>query len=394
MVLHVAQRAVERSRAISRLASLGETHCNTCVTAGCDLEHRVAVTAEIGFNLISCGCESCVILRYQRGPRRGFDTIANPMRASRDAACPKPEFADECHGMPAAIEVHRGKRRRRRSRRLRRSGLVLAAIALLAVSALESIRFAFTLSKLPPVAWRKPWGGIERYEPAPSYRAARSVYPYSVVPGGVLSETELKDSIAKDPVVAQHYRGIVPERLQLNRLSAPVNMYASYRSGNTVYWTRHTIRIPKGELVLSDGAHMIRARCGNRLAFVPPRREDEHSSPWPNPTTTHSGELLPADPPELVFDYGMPPVLAPADALVPPATMASPSEEVAHYWPTAEFPPSWCCGPGGFPGGWYSAYPGKPVHPKPPAIAEPTTSLLLGSGVFVMLIRVARRPGR
>ncbi len=296
--------------------------------------------------------------------------------------------------MPAAIEIYRGKRRRRRSCRRKRNALLLAAIALLALSAFESLRFVFPLSKLPPMAWRKPWGGIERYEPVPGYRAARSVYPYSLVPGGVLSETELEDSIANDPVVAQHYHDIVPERLQLHRLNTPVNMYASYRSGNTVHWMSHTVRIPKGELVLSDGVHMIRARCGNRLAFTPPPQGNAGVRIWPNPRVPQSPVLPPADPPALVFDYGMPPVLAPVDALVPATTLASRSEEIAHYWPPAEFTPSWCCGSGGFLGGWHPAHPGRPERPQPPAIAEPTTSLLLGSGVFVTVIKARRRRNR
>jgi len=219
-------------------------------------------------------------------------------------------------------------------------------------------------------------GGIERYEPTPDYRAARSVYPYSVVPGGVLSEAELETAMAKDPVVAQHYRDILAARLHLTRLNTSVNVYASYRSANSVYWTSHTIRVPKGELVLSDGTNLIRARCGNRLVFTPP------------PGSPRTREPPTIEPPELVFDYALPPIFAPPEMPEPPH-VDSPPPQVAHFWPPAVPAPTWCCGPGGFPGNGH-----QPRPPGPSAISEPTTMLLLGSGAFVMLIRIVRRPGR
>src|SRR5450631_3627267 len=172
------------------------------------------------------------------------------------------------------LEPQPRRRRRRRSRkRARHSAVVVALLAFLGVLAYELVHFARTVAELPPVVWRQPWGGIERYEPAPDYRAARTVYPYSVVPGGILSEAELEASMASDEVVARHYRGILAARLHLTRLNAPVNVYASYRSANSVSWTSHTIRVPKGELILSDGTNLIRARCGNRLVFTPPQPE-------------------------------------------------------------------------------------------------------------------------
>ena len=42
--------------------------------------------------------------------------------------------------------------------------------------------------------------------------------------------------------------------------------YVSYRVQNQIYWTKNKLRIPKGELLLSDGHNYARARCGNRLS--------------------------------------------------------------------------------------------------------------------------------
>jgi hypothetical protein len=292
----------------------------------------------------------------------------------------------------------RGRRRRRQApRHGRNAAAVLVLLALLSVTAYESVRLATAVAQWPPLVWRKPWGGIERYEPAPEYRAARAVYPYSVVPGGVQSETEVAASMAKDPVVARHYRDIQPERLHAARLNAPVDVCASYRTANSVHWTSHTIHVPKGELLLSDGANLVRARCGNRLSFTPPPREQPPSSLPPAPTPRVPG-LPPIEPPELVFNHGMPPVLNQPD-LPPPSVEEAPPSEVTHYWPPAGAPGNWCRGPGGFTGNWHPTHPnrpGRPERPEPPTpgVDEPTTSLLLGTGVFVMLIRMTRRPNR
>ena len=118
------------------------------------------------------------------------------------------------------------------------AAVVAALLAFLGVIGLRVGPLRRAVAQLPPVVWHKPWGGIERYEPAPDYRAARSVYPYSVVPGGVLSEAELEAAMAKDPVVARHYRDILAARLLADAASMlAVNVYASYRSANSVHWT-------------------------------------------------------------------------------------------------------------------------------------------------------------
>jgi hypothetical protein len=199
----------------------------------------------------------------------------------------------------------------------RNVAIVLALFAFLGVSAYQLMHFASAEVQLPSVAWRKPSGGIERYEPAPEYRAARAVYPYSVVPGGVQSETEVAASMAKDTVVARHYRDIHPERLHATRLNAPADVYASYRSANSVHWTSHTIRVPKGELIFSDGANLIRARCGNRLTFTPPPPEQPAATP-PHGSIPESPDVSPVEPPEVVFERGMPPVLAHPGPPAPP----------------------------------------------------------------------------
>jgi hypothetical protein len=46
-------------------------------------------------------------------------------------------------------------------------------------------------------------------------------------------------------------------------------VYASYRIHKQVYWTKNKLRIPKGEVLVTDGNNWARARCGNRLSETP-----------------------------------------------------------------------------------------------------------------------------
>jgi len=94
----------------------------------------------------------------------------------------------------------------------------------------------------------------------------RPVYPYSVVRGGVFSAGEAKRAVEKDPVVARHYTGIDTDKLRLRKLTQDRAAYVSYRKGDEVYWTAKPVKLSAGEYVLSDGANVIRARCGNRLS--------------------------------------------------------------------------------------------------------------------------------
>jgi hypothetical protein len=68
--------------------------------------------------------------------------------------------------------------------------------------------------------------------------------------------------------VRSHYSDI-GARLTREAMPRDQWLYTSYRVGASVYWTRHTVRVRAGETVLSDGVHMIRGRCGNRLSSVP-----------------------------------------------------------------------------------------------------------------------------
>ena len=249
--------------------------------------------------------------------------------------------------------------------------------------------------------------------PAPNARAQRAVHPYSVIPGGVASIDEVQASVQHDPVVAAHYRGISPYALYFERLPVPVYMYASYRIGQSVYWTNHRILVPRGELALRDESHFIRARCGNLLAFDLPPGIPELPQP-------------PLEPPDLVFDYGTPAMLGTIEpAPAEPARLAKgrplakglplakdvpavpPIGSTTKFWPPVSPPPVWCCGSGAenipqVPGGGLpglstgSGRPGSYGHTSPssnghtsPVVPEPASYVLMLSAVGVAIL--ARR---
>lgn len=169
-------------------------------------------------------------------------------------------------------------------------------MALSSLLTITVVRYRWVLKQTVRVVAGSHATGIEAYMPAPNARAQRAVHPYSVIPGGVASIDEVQASVQHDPVVAAHYRGISPYALYFERLPVPVYMYASYRIGQSVYWTNHRILVPRGELALRDESHFIRARCGNLLAFDLPPGIPELPQP-------------PLEPPDLVFDYGTPAML-------------------------------------------------------------------------------------
>jgi hypothetical protein len=105
--------------------------------------------------------------------------------------------------------------------------------------------------------------------PAALVRSLRPNYPYSVIAGGVFSQRELSYAGNKDPVVRAHYADFNVKQAKLVQLTEDRFQYVSYRIKNQVYWTRKKLRIPKGELLWSDGLSYARARCGNRLSSDP-----------------------------------------------------------------------------------------------------------------------------
>ena len=117
-----------------------------------------------------------------------------------------------------------------------------------------------------PSYWN--WSDTGFSPPAALY-ADRPVYAYSVIPGGVASAKELQTALHQDPVVAKHYSDFQTKSAHIVRLARTRHVYVSYRLGDRIYWTRKKVTLHAGETLFTDGKHLARARCGNRISETP-----------------------------------------------------------------------------------------------------------------------------
>lgn len=223
----------------------------------------------------------------------------------------------------------------------------------------------------------------------PPFPRLRTVYPFSVIPGGVEDSRDLSENIQRDPVARRHYQGIEPTRLQTVRLHTPVLAYVSFRQGNSIRWTSKKVTVAKGELVLTDGKNLVRARCGNRMSVKGPKPADEiELAVGGGPKLEIPAPLAEAPvstPPEFVFETPVP-TLGPTSIAAVPPTPSSLLPQVTSS-PLMRFSSS---GPSGnIPSTSYADTP-KPPDEKVP---EPATFALLASGAAATFL-VRRRRGR
>lgn len=97
----------------------------------------------------------------------------------------------------------------------------------------------------------------------------RLIYRHSVISGGVHSAVELAAALRHDPVARVHYADFNVAAARVLRVEQSRLVHVSYRIGDKIYWTRNKVRLAAGENLLSDGQHLARARCGNRIADLP-----------------------------------------------------------------------------------------------------------------------------
>jgi hypothetical protein len=148
------------------------------------------------------------------------------------------------------------------------------------------------------------------------------VYRFSVIPGGAYSSKELARARRVDTVVRTHYAGF-GELVSSHRMQSDTYLYVSYRKADRVFWSVKKHRIPKGELVLTDGKHLARARCGNRLSITP-QQPTLPDKPMPEETLDEleaPQNIALATPPPPVFDteYDVAPPPFAAQPVAPPA---------------------------------------------------------------------------
>ncbi len=238
----------------------------------------------------------------------------------------------------------------------------------------------------------------------------RPVYPYSVVNGGVRDTSELKWAVQHDPVVAAHYAGFNFERARMVQLLMGRSAYVAYRIGNRVYWTRHRVKLQKGEVLITDGKMVARTRCANRIEEAP-QQETSKAEPavekFEEPIHPATGTAV-ANPP-VVFESALlnrngVPGLGPA----PPLTLYDPMNG-GELTPIAPPPLPSVCGfgtkkptTGGTPAPPGDTGSGKKKRADPCGaggggggeVPEPGTWLLVASGLALMYWKARQKFAR
>ena len=181
---------------------------------------------------------------------------------------------------------------------------------------------------------------------------------YALIPSGVASARELRVALANDSALQWHFADFDVDQAVLRVLVRDERAYVSYRKDGQILWTKHSLLLHKGEFVLDDGAHKVRARCGNRIAEIP-------TESVPLVTQLERPTFFPGPPPEIPFTPEVPP---PTKVYLPPPPTCCNFPIV----PIIYVPPG---------GG------GPTIPPSPPLrVAEPPTIAVFGAVAFVGFI--------
>jgi hypothetical protein len=205
--------------------------------------------------------------------------------------------------------------------------------------------------------------------PAVSKGDPRPLFPYSIIPRGVGSIQDLRYALAHDPVAAAHYAGFSLARAHFVRAGKSRAGYVSYRLGNRVFWTKNKLPLQQGELLISDGQHTARTRCGNRVSEIP-------MAPVSPSEPTAEKLNIPLEPfdPSPLWASNSP---APFSPLSPGAPTPPSGPGGGIFIPPV--PPIFCCGGGG-------GSPPPVVPPPPVQTPEPGTLLLLVIGLATAIL--------
>ena len=261
-------------------------------------------------------------------------------------------------------------------------------------------QFALTLNDSPSLPFF--WSNID-FPPPTDASSSRPVYPYSVIPHGVESQQELQTAIHRDPVVTAHYSDFRVRAAHSIRLPREQQFFVSYRVGTQIFWTRKKITLHAGEMLLTDGEHLARTRCGNRLSEVPatptaPSEPTDRSFDTPvvplRPELT--SEPIPgspawpdSSPPILLLSSVPTPQPAPTPGgFIPPTIPIFCCDTSSGPWPTSNSPKPTPPQP---PPPYSPSEP--PFSPEPPAppIATPEPGALTLAAAGLLLLLVVRR---
>jgi hypothetical protein len=143
----------------------------------------------------------------------------------------------------------------------------------------------------------------------------RTVYAYSVVPGGIASVAELQSAMAKDSVVFAQYAAFHLERARVIRLDQDRLAHVSYRVGDQIYWTNRQLKLAKGETLITDGVQTARTRCGNFISEIAEAPVSPHE---PIESEFNKPVQIAYNPDDAVSDNRFPELVQPPPSVPPP----------------------------------------------------------------------------
>ena len=227
---------------------------------------------------------------------------------------------------------------------------------------------------------------------APASIPKKGVYPYSVVPGGVHDPDELRRAAARDAVVWQHFAHFQYQHARLVRATEAREVYLSYRLRNRIFWTRKKVHLRRGELLLTDGKITARTRCGNQVSETP-KPEVSEEEPAEDVFDRPVAEL---EPPLLARSSLLPPSLPGASPVSPQGPQLFNDGFLFPYIPYGVPIPSRVCETAaqeqfeenhGIVDDEKKEKPCLPHRHKPPVVPEPSTWVLIGSGMAAVYWR-------
>lgn len=217
-----------------------------------------------------------------------------------------------------------------------------------------------------------------------------NVYPYSIVPGGLKDGESLREVARNDRAVSRHFAHFDYSKAHLETVTEPREVYVSYRIRDTVFWTRKKIHLRVGELLLTDGKITARAKCGNQVSETPKpeiSEEEPEENVLEEPVALEPlGPSVPLraalDPPELPSGVPIAPRLY-ANGFAFPyvplgATASVPAPVHNHLCKFEDGDVDKHC---------------HHLHHRPPVVPEPSTMILIASGLAVVGCRF-RTSGR
>src|SRR6266705_64518 len=149
--------------------------------------------------------------------------------------------------------------------------LAIAIFSTLAVFIIYLATNDFSEAQPPTVgSFKQPAPDISKVEPVSS----RS-YRLSLIPGGVKSVAELQAAVLTDKNLSKIYEGFDWANARLFTFDRPQRVWATFRVGDSVYWSQKQITVPAGSTAITDGTRTVLSRCGNFISYVPMQPSQE-----------------------------------------------------------------------------------------------------------------------